>query len=220
MKGKLVPICILMLLITMIYPISISAGDEENPEIIDNHNDQFGALVEYPTRIRTKIARILLQTESFDFIDIDSAWFYENELDSNHLYVTLKLKDLKITSQRAIYSIHWTFNDVTYAVGSHLYNNGKNVSCFAGLDRRFNRDWQPAEVSYDFDNDIITFKIDKKQIGDPQQGDMLTNTFAWTALRFNHESLSLLFSDGELVKDGAPFIESHDDYGLDYILKY
>jgi hypothetical protein len=62
--------------------------------------------------------------------------------------------------------------------------------------------------------------MDKKFIGDPQPGDLLIRTFAWTALRFNFEPLSLLFSDGELVKDAAPFIENNSDYGRNYQIVY
>ena len=217
-KLKCILVCAVML--TMTFSSIVLAGDENDPEIKDNYNDQFGALVEYPTRMRTRIALTLLQMDSFDFIDIDSAWFYETELESEYLYTALKLKDLKINSQRAIYTIHWTFNGVAYAVGSHLINNGQNYSCFVGLDKRFNNNWQDADVTFDFDRNIITFKIDKKHIGNPQPGDSLTRTFAWTALRFNFEALSLMFSDGELVKDAAPFIDSYDEYGRNYMIQY
>jgi hypothetical protein len=66
----------------------------------------------------------------------------------------------------------------------------------------------------------VAFKINKIDIGDPQEGEILTRTYAWTALRFNFEPLCLLLGDGELVKDGAPFIESYDEYGRDYIIQY
>jgi len=220
MQNKIFSILVSMLLVILIFSTNAIAGSEEDPEITDNYDDQFGALIEYPTRLRTRIALILLQMDSFDFIDIDSAWFYENEGESEYLYTSLKVKDLMMNSQRAIYSIHWTFNGIRYAIGSHLYNNGLNYSCFVGLDRRFNPKWKDADVSYDFESNIVTFKINKVDIGNPQPGDILTRTFAWTALRFNFEPLCLLFSDGELVKDGAPFIESYDEYGRDYIIKY
>ena len=220
MINKLICIVSCAVMLTMTFSSIVFAGDENDPEIKDNYDDQFGALIEYPTRMRTRIALTLLQMDSFDFIDIDSAWFYENELEPGYLYTALKIKDLTINSQRAIYSIHWTFNGLAYAVGSHLYNNGQNYSCLVGLDKRFNRNWQDAEVTFDFDNDIITFKIDKNHIGNPQPGDYLTKTFAWTALRFNFEALSLIFGDGELVKDAAPFIESSNEYGRNYMIQY
>ena len=73
---------------------------------------------------------------------------------------------------------------------------------------------------FDFENDIITFKFRKEFAGDLQRGDVLTNTWAWTALRFNYEPMTILFSNGELVKDAAPFIESNTDYGKDYIIQH
>ena len=220
MKKKIIYLCCLVLIMPMMFSSLVYAGEENDPEIIDDHDDQYGALIEYPTRLRTSIALLLLQTDSFDFIDIDSAWFYEKQSESEYIFTSLKVKDLEINSHRAIYTIHWKFNGVRYAVGSHLYNNGQNYSCFVGLDKRFNCRWKDAEVNYDFDNNIVTFKINKIDIGDPKPGDILTRTFAWTGLRFNFEPLCLLFSDGELVKDAAPFIQSNNEYGKDYIIQY
>jgi len=129
---------------------------------------------------------------------------------------------LEVVSQRVVYSIHWTYNGLRYAIGSHIYNNGLNSSCFVGLDRHFSlfSKFRDAENFYDFDNDIITFKFRKEYAGDLHQGDILTNTWAWTALRFNYEPMTILFSNGELVKDAAPFIEDNEDYGKDYIIQY
>jgi hypothetical protein len=220
MKGTIVGLCVITLLITTLLPITVLAGDEEDPEITDNLNDHFGALVEFSSRIRTRIALALLQIDSFDFIDIDSAWFYENPSEPEQLYTTLKLKDLTPIPQRAIYTIHWKSNGVPYTVWAHLHNNEQSSSCFVGVDRRLNYKWQPAEASYDFDNNIIIFKMDKEYIGNPRIGDCLTNTFAWTALRFNPLSLNLVFSDGELVKDAAPFLENNLDFGRNYIIQY
>jgi hypothetical protein len=220
MRKKMVGIFVCMLLIIIILPTTAMAGDENDPEITDNLNDQFGPLVDYPTRVRTKIALTLLQMNSFDFIDIDSAWFYENEFEPNYLYAALKLKDLSVTSQRAIYTIHWKCNGVPYAVWSHLYNNGQNYSHSVGVDKRLNCHWHDAKVTYDFNRSIVTFKIDKQDIGNPQPGDLLNRTFAWTALRFNYEPLTLLFSKGELVKDAAPFLENNTGYGRNYIIQY
>jgi len=75
-------------------------------------------------------------------------------------------------------------------------------------------------VSFDFNRNIVEFKINKEHIGNPKSGDILTNTYAWTALRFYFEPLCLFFSDGELVKDCAPFMENNDEYGRNYMIKY
>ncbi len=213
-------VVVCMVMLTSLLPVSVIAGSEEDPEIIDTLNDQFGALVDFPTRIRSRIALSLLQMDSFDFIDIDSAWLYEHASESDYMFAALKLKDLDTKNQRAIYTIHWQFNGVPYCVWSHLCNNGQNYSCSVGVDKRFNFNYHDAEVAYDFESDIVTFKFKKEFIGNPQPGEVLSKTFAWTALRFNNEPLCLLFSDGELVKDAAPFIENSQDFGREYIVQY
>ena len=220
MKRKIIGIILCMLLIATIFPISgtVIAGDEENPEIEDEKNDYFGALVEFPDRLRTIIALRLLDLPSFDFIDIDSAWLYEDENEPEYLYAAVKLNDLEFVRHRAIYSVHWTFNGVNYGVGSHAVANGERVSYFAGVDR--SRDLHEVNGNYNIEDNIVTFKFNKEFIGDPRPGDVLTNTWAWTALRFTNELITLFFSDGELVKDAAPFIENNDDYGMDYVIRY
>lgn len=220
MKKTLLCQIICMMMIIMLLPFTVIADEKNDPEITDNLNDQYGALLEYPDRIRTWIALALLHLDSFDFVDIESAWFYENESEPDCLYAALKIKDLLTNPHRAIYSIHFTFEGVAYAVGSHLINNEQNSSAFVGLDKRINFNWKDAEVTYDFEQNIVTFKLKKEYIGDPQPGDILTKTFAWTALRFKVELFSLLFSDGELVKDYAPVIENNEEYGKDYEIQY
>lgn len=220
MNRKTIGLVICLLLMSTIIPVIVIAGDENDPEITDTVDDQFGALVDHPYRIRTWIARVLLQVDTFDFIDIDSAWFYEDENEPDFLYTTLKIKDLTTNPHRAIYSVHFTCNGKPYTVGSHLCDYALNASCFVGLDKRLNCKWYDAEATYDFDTDIVTFKLNKEYIGNPQPGDLLTKTFAWTALRFNNELFSLFFSDGELIKDAAPFLESNEDYGDNYEIKY
>lgn len=219
MKRKIICIFFALFLTTLGNFIGI-AGDEENPEIIDNEEDCFGSFITHPNRFKIFHAIGILTMDSYDFIDITSAWFYEKYDEPDYLFAALKLKDLEIISQRAIYSIHWKYNGITYAVGSHIHHYGTNSSFFAGLDRRFNFNFKECEGNYDFENDIVSFKINKDFIGNPQTDDVLINTWAWAALRFNFEALTILFSNGELVKDAAPFIENNDDYGADYIIKY
>jgi hypothetical protein len=220
MRNKIIGIFVCMLLISIILPMKVIAGDENDPEIRDNLNDLWGPLVDHPTRVRSQIALVLLQINSFDFIDINSAWFYENISESGYLYAALKLNDLSVNPQRAIYTIHWKCNGVPYTVWSHLYNNGQNCISFVGVDSRFNHRWHNVEVTYDINRSIVTFKMDKKYIGVPKSGDLLIRTFAWTALRFNFEPFTLLFSKGELVLDAAPFIENNTEYGRNYQIMY
>jgi len=211
-----------MLFILTIMSVNVLAGDNNDPEILDEEDDWFGSFIDHP--VRYQIFRLigLLTMDSFDFLDIKSAWFFEKSDEPEYLFASLELKDLDVISQRAVYSIHWKFNGIRYAIGSHIYNNGLNSSCKVGFDRHLSIfcKFKDAESYYDFENDIITFKFKKEYAGNLQKGDILTNTWAWTALRFNFEPMTILFSDGELIKDAAPFIENNQDYGRDYVIKY
>ena len=215
-------IIIILISTLLILSFKVLAGDINDPEIIDEEDDIFGSFIDHPIRFQIFHSIGLLTMDSYDFMDIKSAWFFEESDEPEYLYASLKIKELDVISQRAVYSIHWTFNGVRYAVGSHIYNNGLNTSCKVGFDRHlsFFCKFKDAESYYDFEKDIITFKFRKDNAGNLQQGDILTNTFAWTALRFNFEPLTILFSDGELVKDAAPFIENNQEFGKDYIIKY
>ena len=222
MRKKIFSILISMLFLLTIISVNVIAGSEEDPEIIDNEDDWFGSFIDHPIRYQLFHSIGLLPMETFNFLDIKSAWFHEDSEEPDYLFVSIKLNDLEVISQRAVYSIHWKFNGLRYAIGSHIYNNGFNSSCFVGFDRHFNifSKFRDAESDYDFENDIITFKFKKEYAGNLQQGDILTNTWAWTALRFNYEPMTILFSNGELVKDAAPFIENNNDYGKNYIVQY
>jgi hypothetical protein len=196
----------------------VIAGDENNPEIVDEENDCFGTLIMHPSRLTLLHALGVLKIDSYDCIDIVSAWFYENSNEPEYLYAALKLKDLEIIDQRAIYSVHWYYKGLEYSVGSHIYYNGQKIGCSVGLTTWVNWNWNnhPAEVTYDFEKNIVTFKFSKEFIGNPSPGDVLIKTSAWTALRLNFEVLTLLVSSGELVKDSAP----NNAFGKDYVIQY
>ena len=70
MKKKIIGIFVCMLLITTIMPITAIAGDEENPEIVDESDDTL-----------------------FSCLDIISAWFSD---DDESLCVSIKVVTLKI----------------------------------------------------------------------------------------------------------------------------
>ena len=224
MKKKIIGIFVVMLLISTILPITgtVFAGDEEDPEITDEEQenwDIFGPLINNP--ILFKIFQLLgiFDTSAFDTIDIVSAWIYENPDKPSYLYAGLKLENLEFINQRTVYSVHWECNGIKYVVGSHTHTNGQYISCFGGKDRK---EQHEAEGSFDLENNIVTFKIHKDFVGNPQPGDILTTTWAWTALRFTFEPLTWLFL-GELAKDYAPGVDeetSEPEYGRDYIIQY
>jgi hypothetical protein len=212
---KIVGIFIFMLLITTTFSITVMAGDEENPEIVDETDDLFGIFIRNSKILNFFKTLKIFNLQSFDFMDITSAWFYENPEQPEYLYSAIKLKNLDFINQRTIYAMHWEFDGKNYAVGVHVYSNGDFQGFFAGetfgIFNRFGP-YHDASGSFELENDLVIFEIPKNIIGNPEQGDILTNTDAWTGLRFIFEPLTIPLG-GEVAKDWA-------GYGTDYAIKY
>jgi hypothetical protein len=214
MKKKLTGLFVCMLLITTLLSTTgiVTAGDEENPEITDEIDDLVGTFVTMPSLLNIfKIFKIF-NLESFDFMDIKSAWFYEIPGQSEYLYTAIKLKNLDFINQRTIYAMHWNFDERSYAVGVHVHSNGAIKSFFAGRTMGRWGSYEEIDGSFEIINDIVRFQIPKNLIGDPEPGDVLTQTDAWTGLRFIFEPFTILLG-GEVAKDWA-------GYGSDYIVQY
>jgi len=197
MKMKIVGIFVCTLLISTILPITgtVFAGDEENPEIVDVTGDT-----------------------DLDFLDIESAWFYEKADESDYLFTALKIKDLK-EAFNAVYSISWAYNDVVYVSGLSTYYY-KDKEFRGGLRQRATY-WQWKSMPecigvFDQNTDIITWKMLKSNIGNPQKGDVLTNTEASAVAGFPFSFI--YFFTGKNYKDFAP--DNYGDYGQDYIIQY
>jgi len=197
MKKKIIGIFICTLLITTILPITgtVFAGDEENPEIVDVTGDT-----------------------DLVFLDIESAWFYEKADESGYLFTALKIKDLK-EAFNAVFSMRWTYDGVVYVSGLEtFYYRDKEFR--SGLRQRANY-WQWKNMPecigiFDQNTDIITWKILKSNIGNPQKGDVLTNTESSAVPGF---PLSFIyFFTGKDYRDFAP--DNYGDYGQDYIIQY
>ena len=197
MKRKILGIFVLTLLITTILPITgtVFAGDEENPEIVDGTGDT-----------------------DLGFLDIESAWFYEKADEPDYLFTALKIKDLKETFN-AVFSIRWTYNGVVYVSGLSTYYY-KDREFRGGLRQRATY-WQWKSMPecigvFDQNTDIITWKMLKSNIGNPQKGDVLTNTEASAVAGFPFSFI--YFFTGKNYKDFAP--DNYGDYGQDYIIQY
>jgi len=213
-------ILISSMLVITVFSANVTAGDESNPEIQDGQDDIIGTLVKYPglSQILQRIGIVPIHT--FEFIDITSAWFYEDKNEPDYLFVAIKIKDLNYTPLRAIYAVHWTFNEKHYGVACHTHSDGEFTWFAAGQIFGLLDNWaykkglikDLSNCTIDLEKNKITFKIPKNIIGNPESGDVLTETYAWTGLRFISEIFTYLFG-GELVKDTAPD-------GVDYFIQY
>ena len=203
-----------MLVITALS-VTVSAGDEYNPEIQDPENDITGKLVKHPILFKILQTFNIIPFKSFEFIDVTSAWFYESEAEPDYLFATIKIKDLQYTPLRTIYSMRWTFNEKNYGVACHIHSNDEFRWFAAGQIFGLFDNWaykkglikDISDCIVDYEENLITLKIPKNIIGDPTPGDVLTFTNAWAGLRFISEIC------GELAEDQT-------SYGNNYIIQY
>jgi hypothetical protein len=195
-----------MLFILTIFSINGSAGSEEDPEIIDETND-----------------------EVLDHLDIISAWFYEIEEEPNYLFISLKLKEINTKKSVQFLTVSWFYNDIQYISGMKIGYKFSSIEYVAGNAEGwwfwFQLDIKKISGEYDQNTGIITFKIPKNIIGNPNSGDVLTKTKAITMQRFGIKGrlgfetfwIILLYrlTYGKVPWDGAPI-----EFGRDYIIQY
>jgi hypothetical protein len=151
-------------------------------------------------------------------LDIESAWFYEIEGEPEYLFTALKIKNLK-ESFNAVFSIRWKFNNEEYVSGlDTFFYREKIFRC--GLPQRATylqwKSMPECKGNFDIETGIITWKILKSNIGNPEKGDILTQTRANAVPGFPISYL--YFFTGCDYRDFAP--DNFGEYGMDYILQY
>ena len=203
MKKKILGLFVCMLLVTTILPITVMAGDEQHPEIRDNAGDAFG------------------------YIDINSVWFFENKETPEFLYVSEKINGPREYVPQQTFAVIWTYKNIEYAC---VLGAGFSVNRWLNFDVTIGpHDNEIINVNgtYNFETGIITWKIPKSIIGNPQTGDVLTGTWsnAFRRLGFigrigftrNILDMIIFFVFGNNMWDYAP---DAPGYGLDYIIQY
>ena len=206
MRNKIYAILISMLFIFTILSVNVFAGSEEDPEIMDEEEDDV--------------------QENFDII---SAWFYEKEEEPDYLYTALKLKNIDTTKTKQHLVIIWEHKGVHCSAGLYIgYDEEYWLSYEAGYGHGFwfQEHYQQIEGEFDQETGIITCKIPKNLINEPDKGDILTKTRASAFQRFGFIGMlgfdrwfirSLIFIiTGKSANDFAP----NDGYGRDYIIQY
>lgn len=203
---KIVGILICMLLIITVLPITVSAGDPENPEVVDRIMDvKLFGIFGFPFQANLKYA------------DIVSAWFSEDYTNPNFLYVSLKLRDLedKTDGLEAIYDVDWAYNNNYYITCVHANPNGFgsfSVGRNTDSDDDF-EEWEICDGIFDTNSNVITWEVPKESIGNPQPFSKLTNIFPSTHLRFTDDSgLPLM----DLFKDLSWNAKTTKDYVIQY----
>ena len=206
MRNKIFAILISMLFIFTILSVNVFAGSEEDPEITDEEENDV--------------------QENFNII---SAWFYEKEAEPDYLYTALKLKNIDTTKTKQHLVIIWEHEGVHCSAGLYIgYDEDYWLSYEAGYGHGFwfQEHYQQIEGEFDQETGIITCKIPKNLINEPDKGDILTKTRASAFQRFGFIGMlgfdrwfirSLIFIiTGKSANDFAP----NDGYGRDYIIQY
>jgi len=217
---KIINIFLCMVLVCTVFSLSISAKNETPPEITDEENDVTGSLINHPVLLNILKRIGIINVQSFEFMDVTAANFYENKNEPDFLYVLIRINNLEYISLRTIYAIRWTFDGKHFAAGCHTHSNGEFKWFFAGRVFGLFDNWaykkglikDISDCIIDQENNLILLKIPKVIIGDPEPGDVLTQTNAWTGLRFVREFLTFPFG-GQMAIDPTP-------YGNDYTILY
>lgn len=206
MRRKLISLFICSIFLLTMFSSLVAAGDEDDPEIRDHIADVrlFGFLP-------------LIIQSYFKHTDIVSIWFHEDFNDSSILYVSLKLRDLKLNTGdlEAIYVVHWLHNDKMWEAVLKIHPDGiygtPHVHRYFGHDDY--SDFSSVECNLDTEKYCITWKIPKEKIGNPNAGDMLKDSWGFTNLRNTEESGK---NRGDLFKDYTHNVRWTKEYLIQY----
>jgi hypothetical protein len=199
-KGKMNKIIIttgvVLILVFTLIPTTTAYNDEH--EITDQQGDT-----------------------NYEYVDVIWGSFYEKSDEPEYLFVDLKIAELK-DKIGTVYAIHWSHDGVHYDVS---FRNGimiphtvfKKWDCDRYIWRRAISTWDPESNtgSLDLESGIISWKILKSCVGNPQPGDILTQPYAFTAQRISKMGLIPLRFFFRSLCD-----VTSDTDGIDYIIQY
>jgi len=147
-------ILISSMLVITVLAINVSAGDENDPEIVDDEKDLFGLREFYP------LPKILYPF--FKYIDIIAGWFSENQEAPDMLSVSLKVKTFDYKSLNTRYVFWWSYNNVDYVAAFITHSNGLFEVGVAGyIDENGTEVFNAVDYLIDKENNSITFHIQK-----------------------------------------------------------
>jgi len=202
---KIVSVLVFLLFILLVFPLNVSAGDEENPEIEDE-----------------------AENDVVDYLNILSAWFYEEADQPDYLFICMKVIEINDKPSKQHLTVKWEYNGIKCSAGLAI---GYGEPCFLyqagwGHGFWFQEHYQEIEGFVNLETGVITFKIPKVLIKNPQKGDVLTKTYAMTFKRFGFIGRigfdrAVLRSLIEiLIKQNLSDFGPNEGYGKDYIIQY
>lgn len=205
---KILSCIILLIMLLAVISINVFAEFNEEPEIKDEENDTI-----------------------FGYIDILTVWFEEYPEEPDYLYTNMELRDIKKLTIGGLYQIQWNFNDYIFASFAEIGYKGRSIPkdyiCGeygkGSNDDLFNM--LPCEGYLDYEDNIITWKIPKENIGNPNKGDILEKPWAKSCFSGIYGIISFIRYIPILGRDLAPTFTDQDglnrfEYGRDYVIKY
>ena len=204
---KIMGIIVFLCLIIPIIPVSSTIFPNliEDPQITDASGDAFG------------------------YIDIDSIWFFEKEDTPEFLYVSMKINGPSEFTFQQTFAVFWKCKDIQYSCGLLM---GFSLAAWKQFNVIIYDDKRYDEIidvngTYDFETGVITWMIPKEIIGNPQAGDVLTDTWSNAFRRLGLIGrmgltrtvldMIILLVFGNNMWDYAP---DRGGYGLDYVIEY
>ncbi len=154
MKRKIIGITLMLILISSSLSLRVEAGSEKNPEI----EDETG--------------------ECRSTIDIESVWFFEKQDEPEYLYVKMKIKNIKILRPQQHFYVIFEINNKRY--WAHLEKDYLPIPYYEVWYEDPHVVRVPVYGYVDKLDGIISWKIPKSEIRNPESGDRLTNIRAST----------------------------------------
>lgn len=183
MKIKITAILLCLLFIGTTCSQLVCAGDEADPELIDDERD-----VRMWFLFKGPFVNIL-----FKSIDILSCWIYEKPEEPDNFFITIQMRSLHFGYFNTTYTMLWECNNNSgYAFFGHKLKN-EQFYAIVGYREHFTDYRYETNASVDIEKKTVTITVPKKYVGNLSVGDVLENPLCGATLRPNKEALSYRF---------------------------
>jgi hypothetical protein len=147
-------------------------------------------------------------------LDIVSFSIYEDTEESEFLHANMKVRDFSYSKLRSSYVIYFTFDSVCYYLGASSHTNGEFVSFTAGY---FKEDgsghFTEIEGEINEEESLISWKVPKEKIGNPDVGDEFVSIHANTFLTLQ-KKCEVKIPIHLAVDVAKPFLRSGYSYSI------
>ncbi len=174
MKKIIITFICIMLVITT-APLVVSEG---NGNIFKKNDFKFDVRPLFLLQNLNPLWQIF-----FKHLDIVSFSISEDPDESGFLHANMKIRDFRYSELRSCYVIYFTFNCVDYYIATTTHTKGKYVSFTSGyFDQDGTGHYTHIDGEINEEENEITWKVPKDNIGNPELGDEFVDIHANTFL--------------------------------------